>query len=257
MLTREIQALLQSWKAHMATAALVFIHAPSANAAPIFSTEPKVLDRHDGRIRSVPFSTRRPTFSEAQRVMRTLLTVYSVERTAVPEPAAQQQEAVAEAARCAAAVQGSMARSIDAASALWVLLHWGVLGLRSAAQKCCVAFGYGQVTLHVLDHKGSGESRLCSREPDAIECLLAVSQKKHLPPSSSPCQWQSLHLSQPSLKPLPSQTPSCIQLQRKAMLPGAPLTAWLCISHSNAARLVSFLSASGPQSLSLSMDLSE
>lgn len=79
MLKQEIQGLLLAWRAHLQSATLIFVHAPAGNAAPIFSTEPCVLERQDKRIRSIPFNTRRPTFSETQRIMRMLLTVYSVE----------------------------------------------------------------------------------------------------------------------------------------------------------------------------------
>jgi hypothetical protein len=56
-------------------AALVFVHAPSSNAAAIYGGERPVLERSDPRIRPVPFTTRRPTFSETKRVLTTLLSV--------------------------------------------------------------------------------------------------------------------------------------------------------------------------------------
>ncbi|KAK9810990.1 hypothetical protein WJX73_003812 [Symbiochloris irregularis] len=86
MLIQDIQTLLLAWKEHLKTAALIFVHAPAANSAPLYSTEPRVLTRGDERIRGVPFNTRRPTFSETQRVMKLLLTVYDVEQTALPPP---------------------------------------------------------------------------------------------------------------------------------------------------------------------------
>lgn len=88
MLKQEIQDLLQAWRPHLAAASLIFVHAPAANAAPIFGAQPKLLDRADARVRSIPFPTRRPTFSETQRAMRMLLTVYCVEEQALPGPAA-------------------------------------------------------------------------------------------------------------------------------------------------------------------------
>ncbi|CAL8460734.1 g265 [Coccomyxa elongata] len=78
-LERDIQDTLQAWKARLQGAALIFVHAPSSNAAALFGGEHPVLDRADLRIRSVPFTTRRPTFAETKRVVTVLLSVQSAE----------------------------------------------------------------------------------------------------------------------------------------------------------------------------------
>lgn len=85
-LERDIQDTLQSWKGRLQAAALIFVHAPSSNAAALFGGDHPVLDRSDVRIRSVPFTTRRPTFTETKRVLTTLLSVQSAELP--PTPAA-------------------------------------------------------------------------------------------------------------------------------------------------------------------------
>ena len=58
------------------------------NAAAIFGGDAPPLARGDPRLRSVPFPTRRPTYAEAKRVARTLLTVYAAAPPAPAPPAA-------------------------------------------------------------------------------------------------------------------------------------------------------------------------
>jgi len=62
--------------------------APGVNAAAIFGGDAPAVARADPRLRSVPFPTRRPTFTEAKRVARTLLTVYAAAPPAEAPPAA-------------------------------------------------------------------------------------------------------------------------------------------------------------------------
>lgn len=76
-LERDIQETLSSWRQQLSEAALILIHAPSANATPLFGGERPVLERSDPRVRPVPFTTRRPTFSETKRVLISLLSVHS------------------------------------------------------------------------------------------------------------------------------------------------------------------------------------
>ena len=64
----------------------MFVHAPSANAAPLFYGEAPPLSRGDPRVRSVPFTSRRPTFSETKRVAQMLLTVSAAEASQAPPP---------------------------------------------------------------------------------------------------------------------------------------------------------------------------
>ncbi|CAL5219276.1 g1077 [Coccomyxa viridis] len=85
-LTRDIQETMRAWAPQLRECALVFVHAPSANAAPLFHGDAPPLDRGDPRVRSVPFTTRRPTFSETKRVAQTLLTVTASEAPAALPP---------------------------------------------------------------------------------------------------------------------------------------------------------------------------
>jgi hypothetical protein len=62
------------------------VHAPSANAGPLFGGEAPPLERGDPRVRSVPFTTRRPTFSEAKRVLAALLSAQPAELPQAPGP---------------------------------------------------------------------------------------------------------------------------------------------------------------------------
>jgi len=88
-LDAEIKATLAEWGDLLGRAGRIFVHAPGvANAGSIFAGSgggsgggDGRLDRKDPRVRGVPFPVRRPTFSEARRVVRALLTVF-----AVPEP---------------------------------------------------------------------------------------------------------------------------------------------------------------------------
>ena len=82
MLDHEVQDTLRSWGAHLDAAALWFVNAPGANSAALYSGRDPPLTRNNPRIRSVPFPTRRPTFSETKRVVAQLLTVSLV--TAAP-----------------------------------------------------------------------------------------------------------------------------------------------------------------------------
>ena len=70
-LTRDIQTTLQAWRPQLDAASQIYVHAPStANSAPIFGGEAPCLTRGDARIRRIPFTTRRPTFSETKRVLQ-------------------------------------------------------------------------------------------------------------------------------------------------------------------------------------------
>jgi hypothetical protein len=76
-LERDISQLLTvEWSEQLAACSLILVAAPGSNAKTLFSGTPALLNRKDQRIRRVPFTTRRPTLSEAKRVARVLLTVY-------------------------------------------------------------------------------------------------------------------------------------------------------------------------------------
>ena len=57
-LERDIQETLHGWKAHLAAASFILIHAPSANAAALFAGAAPALSRSDPRVRGLPFATR-------------------------------------------------------------------------------------------------------------------------------------------------------------------------------------------------------
>eukprot|EP00887_Chlorella_sp_A99_P007140 scaffold2.g7140.t1 len=78
-LQRDVEEALRGWGELLAGCDLVFLHAPGANAQQLLGGEAPLLDRADPRLRRVPFTTRRPTFSEAQRVMRLLVSVWPLE----------------------------------------------------------------------------------------------------------------------------------------------------------------------------------
>lgn len=71
--------LLSSWSPHIATADLIFVHAPSSNARTLFSDAQTALLQSNPRLRRVPFVTHRPTFSETKRVARLLTAVFRPE----------------------------------------------------------------------------------------------------------------------------------------------------------------------------------
>ncbi|KAG6546346.1 hypothetical protein Mapa_012387 [Marchantia paleacea] len=74
-LQKEIRDLLTSWGDYLRSASHIFVYAPSANGQALFGGENAPLDRNDPRLRRIPFTTRRPTFKEAQRVFRVLASV--------------------------------------------------------------------------------------------------------------------------------------------------------------------------------------
>ena len=88
-LTRDIRETMRAWRQQLQECALVFVHAPAANAGPLFQGEAPPLSRGDRRVRAVPFTTRRPTFSETKRVAQLLLTASAAEppKAAAPPPA--------------------------------------------------------------------------------------------------------------------------------------------------------------------------
>ncbi|KAI7839248.1 hypothetical protein COHA_006946 [Chlorella ohadii] len=98
-LQRDVAEALAGWQELLAGCDLVFVHAPSSNWQQLFGGEQPLLDRADPRIRRVPFTTRRPTFSETKRVMRILVTLYQLpEAPEVPASTAAQQGAAGGAA---------------------------------------------------------------------------------------------------------------------------------------------------------------
>ncbi|XP_077176884.1 tRNA endonuclease ANKZF1 isoform X2 [Paroedura picta] len=82
-LLKDIQELLASWVEHLQGTQRIFLRAPHTNRARFFSSRNGPLQQNDPRIRGIPFSTRRATFHEVQRVHRALssLQVYGKDTT--------------------------------------------------------------------------------------------------------------------------------------------------------------------------------
>ena len=70
MLSKEIRELLSAWApTHLRIAQIVWVAAPGpANAAVLYAGADAPLSKADGRLRSIPFNTNRPTLSETTRV---------------------------------------------------------------------------------------------------------------------------------------------------------------------------------------------
>lgn len=97
-LKQKIQDLFLSWKNEIQRCSLIFVRAPSFNQqllfgeknSPLSSTDPRCEDEHFFfrsrrtvlfRIRSIPFATLRPTFSEIKRVYNQLTKVELYRKT--------------------------------------------------------------------------------------------------------------------------------------------------------------------------------
>lgn len=94
-LQRDVEEGLRELGPALASCHLLFLHAPGPNAQQLLGGEAPPLGRADPRLRRVPFTTRRPTLSEAQRVMRLLVTVWSLEDMLGQQAAAAEAETVA------------------------------------------------------------------------------------------------------------------------------------------------------------------
>ncbi|KAK7010519.1 ankyrin repeat and zinc finger domain-containing protein 1, partial [Biomphalaria glabrata] len=74
-LIQEVQELLTSWSDHIKTCDLVFTRVPVANKIMLFGGKSPAFKKEDPRIRTIPLTTRRPTFNEIKRVHQTLASV--------------------------------------------------------------------------------------------------------------------------------------------------------------------------------------
>ncbi|KAG2440909.1 hypothetical protein HXX76_003762 [Chlamydomonas incerta] len=106
-LEREVQELLASWSDHIASADLLFAHAPASNARSLFSDGQTTLLQSNPRLRRVPFVTHRPTFSETKRVLRLLTAVFKPEDAEVLLQQQQSAHLEEEAAAVAEALAAS------------------------------------------------------------------------------------------------------------------------------------------------------
>ncbi|CAG8467554.1 1608_t:CDS:2 [Acaulospora morrowiae] len=74
-LQNDIRLLLDQWKPMIDQSEIVFVRATSVNKKILYNYDEAVLKKDDPRIRSFPFSTRRPTFNELKRCFIELTTV--------------------------------------------------------------------------------------------------------------------------------------------------------------------------------------
>jgi hypothetical protein len=127
MLSREIRDLLHSWAlTHLRTAHLVWVAAPGpANSAVLYQGNDAPLSRSDGRLRSIPFNTARPTLSETTRTALRLsrvefLSEDDATKLLPPPPASAEEQAAARAkerAALEAAAAAEASRRAEAAAA--------------------------------------------------------------------------------------------------------------------------------------------
>ncbi|KAJ3057457.1 hypothetical protein HK097_006385 [Rhizophlyctis rosea] len=85
-LQQDIRNLLAEWKDYVKQSRLLFVRATGFNRASIFFDTSPVPPTSDERVRSFPFTTRRPTFSELERCFKELSTVRVQEWVAPSEP---------------------------------------------------------------------------------------------------------------------------------------------------------------------------
>ncbi|PKK80939.1 hypothetical protein RhiirC2_723275 [Rhizophagus irregularis] len=78
-LQKSIRVLIEQWKSMIEESELIFIHAPGNNKNIIYNYEGAVLKKDDRRIRSFPFSTKRPTFTELRKTFIELTRVKVLE----------------------------------------------------------------------------------------------------------------------------------------------------------------------------------
>ncbi|CAL1537452.1 unnamed protein product [Lymnaea stagnalis] len=74
-LTQEVQDLLSSWGGHIKSCDFVFLRVPVASKVMLFGGKNPSFKKDDLRLRVIPLITRRPTFSEVQRVHQILASV--------------------------------------------------------------------------------------------------------------------------------------------------------------------------------------
>ncbi|KAK7473986.1 hypothetical protein BaRGS_00034755 [Batillaria attramentaria] len=84
-LALEIQELLTSWSEQMKNCHLIFLRTSTYSKQIFFGGKAPALDKNDLRVRTIPFSTCRPTFNEVKRVHQMLTSVecYGDESTVV------------------------------------------------------------------------------------------------------------------------------------------------------------------------------
>ncbi|XP_065053749.1 tRNA endonuclease ANKZF1-like [Rhopilema esculentum] len=73
-LIEEIQELLCKWKEQIDHADRIFIKWPQSCKSIIFGGKNPILDKHDTRVRKIPFQTNKPTYEELHRIYLELST---------------------------------------------------------------------------------------------------------------------------------------------------------------------------------------
>jgi hypothetical protein len=66
---------MESWSSHLGSCALILYHAIGHNRNVLFGGKNPLFNKNDSRLRTIPFATRRPTFSEVKRVHDILTSV--------------------------------------------------------------------------------------------------------------------------------------------------------------------------------------
>ncbi|CAG7835217.1 unnamed protein product [Allacma fusca] len=72
---QHVQDLLAAWKEKIDQCELIFYRAVSFNRNILFGGQNPPLDKSDARLKTIPFQTKRPTFSEVKRVLAVLTTI--------------------------------------------------------------------------------------------------------------------------------------------------------------------------------------
>lgn len=73
---KDIHDLLESWAEFLEEASAIFLRAPSYNKTIFFGGRGAPMDKTDQRVRTLPFATRRATFSEIKRAFDLLSTLH-------------------------------------------------------------------------------------------------------------------------------------------------------------------------------------
>jgi Bacteroidetes VLRF1 release factor len=134
-LERDITQLLAvEWSQQLASCSLILVAAPGSNAKTLFSGTPALLNKKDNRIRRVPFTTRRPTLSEAKRVARVLLTVYDASE-AVRREKEQRLSLLEEEKKKGKGIDGISTAENTAAAAAVVAAHREIAQREEAAAR--------------------------------------------------------------------------------------------------------------------------
>ena len=66
---------MESWSSHLGSCGLILYHAIGHNRNVLFGGRNPPLNKIDTRLRTIPFATRRATFSEVRRVHDVLTSV--------------------------------------------------------------------------------------------------------------------------------------------------------------------------------------